>query len=366
MLELATTLDQVVPLGRGDPDIETPSVIVERGAQALRDGHTHYTAPAGIPPLREAICNKLQLENGLNYDPRQIIVTNGCQEAILITMLNLLDPEDEVILQAPRFNAFDHMVNLAGGRVVSVMTTESNDFSLKASDIAPLITNRTKLIVIANPNNPTGSVIPSAELGKISQLAIEHDLLVLSDEIYEKLLFDERKHTSLASFEKMYERTITINGFSKAYAMTGWRVGYLAAPMWFVEPAVEVKHAISICTPPAMQMGALPALQNGTEAQLLMTQEYEKRRDIILQRLDKLGISYGYPGGGMYIYANISETGLDAEEFCFELLKQQQVMIFPGTLFADDNNKHVRITLLSPQDTIKIALDRLEQFIASL
>ena len=366
MLELATTLDQVVPLGRGDPDIETPSVIVERGAQALRDGYTHYTAPAGIPSLREAICNKLQLENGLNYAPRQIIVTNGCQEAILITMLNLLDPEDEVILQAPRFNAFDHMVNLAGGRVVSVMTTESNDFSLKASDIAPLITTRTKLIVIANPNNPTGSVIPSAELGKISQLAIEHDLLVLSDEIYEKLLFDERKHTSLASFEKMYERTITINGFSKAYAMTGWRVGYLAAPMWFVEPAVEVKHAISICTPPAMQMGALTALQNGTEAQLLMTQEYEKRRDIILQRLDKLGISYGYPGGGMYIYANISKTGLDAEEFCFELLKQQQVMIFPGTLFADDNNKHVRITLLSPQDTIKIALDRLEQFIASL
>ena len=366
MLELATTLDQVVPLGRGDPDIETPSVIVETGAQALRDGHTHYTAPAGIPPLREAICNKLQLENGLNYDPRQIIVTNGCQEAILITMLNLLDPEDEVILQAPRFNAFDHMVNLAGGQVVSVMTTESNDFSLKASDIAPLITNRTKLIVIANPNNPTGSVIPSAELEKIAQLAIEHDLLVLSDEIYEKLLFDERKHTSLASFEKMYERTITINGFSKAYAMTGWRVGYLAAPMWFVESAVEVKHAISICTPPAMQMGALTALQNGTEAQLLMTQEYEKRRDIILQRLDKLGISYGYPGGGMYIYANISKTGLDAEEFCFELLKQQRVMIFPGTLFADDNNKHVRITLLSPQDTIKIALDRLEQFIASL
>ncbi len=366
MLELAAGLDDIIPLGRGDPDFDTPKEIVDEGVRALNEGFHHYTMPAGSIELREAICEKLRRDNGLDYSAGQVIVTNGCQEALLISIMCLVDPGDEVLLQAPRYNAFDYMVNLAGGEVVSVPTTEENDFALKAADIERALTEKTKLLVVANPNNPTGSLTEKNDLAEIAALAVERDLLVLSDEIYEKILFDGREHASLAGFDGLYERTVTINGFSKAYAMTGWRVGYLAGPDWLMEPAIEVKHTLSICTPPALQQGALAALRIGANAQRAMALEYQERRDVIMKRLDELGISYGYPGGGMYVYANVSSTGLDAETFCYELLKREQVMIFPGTLFADDNNQHVRITLLSPKDKIEQALDRLARFIESL
>jgi len=366
MLELASGLDDVILLGRGDPDFDTPREIVDEGVRALNEGFHHYTMPAGSLELREAICEKLRRDNGLDYSAGQVIVTNGCQEALLISIMCLVDPGDEVLLQAPRFNAFDYMVNLAGGEVVSVPTTEETDFALKAAEIERVLTEKTKLLIVANPNNPTGSLTEKKDLAEIAALAVERDLLVLSDEIYEKIIFDGREHASLAGFDGMYERTVTVNGFSKAYAMTGWRVGYLAGPEWLMEPAIEVKHTLSICTAPALQQGALAALRIGANAQRSMAQEYQERRDIILKRLDELGISYGYPGGGMYVYANVSSTGLDAETFCYELLRQEQVMIFPGTLFEDDTNHHVRITLLSPKDKLEQALDRLTRFIESL
>ena len=366
MLELASGLDDIIPLGRGDPDFDTPKEIVDEGVRALSEGFHHYTLPAGSIELREAICEKLQRDNGLDYSAGQVIVTNGCQEALFISIMCLVDPGDEVLLQAPRFDAFDYMVNLAGGEVVSVPTAEENDFALKAADIERALTEKTKLLVIANPNNPTGSLTEKNDLAEIAVLAVERDLLVLSDEIYEKIFFDGREHASLAGFDGLYERTVTINGFSKAYAMTGWRVGYLAGPDWLMEPAIEVKQTLSICTPPALQQGALAALRIGANAQRAMALEYQERRDVIMKRLDELGISYGYPGGGLYVYANVSSTGLDAETFCYELLRREQVMIFPGTLFADDNNQHVRITLLSPKDKIEQALDRLARFIESL
>ncbi len=366
MLELAAGLDDIILLGRGDPDFDTPKEIVDEGVRALNEGFHHYTMPAGSVELREAICEKLRQDNGLEYSTGQVIVTNGCQEALLISIMCLVDPGDEVLLQAPRFNAFDYMVHLAGGDVVSVPTTEENDFALKAVDIERALTEKTKLLIVANPNNPTGSLTEKKDLADIAALAVERDLLVLSDEIYEKILFDGREHASLAAFDGLYERTVTINGFSKAYAMTGWRVGYLAGPEWLMEPAIEVKHTLSICTPPALQQGALAALRVGANAQRAMAQEYQERRDIILKRLDELGISYGYPGGGMYVYANVSSTGLDAETFCYELLRREQVMIFPGTLFEDDANRHVRITLLSPKDKLEQALDRLARFVESL
>ncbi len=366
MLELADGLDDVILLGRGDPDFDTPREIVDEGVRALNEGFHHYTMPAGSVELRDAICEKLRRDNGLDYSAGQVIVTNGCQEALLISIMCLVDPGDEVLLQAPRFNAFDYMVHLAGGEVVSVPTTEENDFALKAAAIERVLTEKTKMLIVANPNNPTGALTEKKDLAEIAALAVERDLLVLSDEIYEKIIFDGREHASLAGFEGMYERTVTINGFSKAYAMTGWRVGYLAGPEWLMEPAIEVKHTLSICTAPALQQGALAALRIGANAQRAMAEEYQERRDIILKRLDELGISYGYPGGGMYVYANVSSTGLDAETFCYELLRQEQVMIFPGTLFEDDTNQHVRITLLSPKDKLEQALDRLARFIESL
>ena len=363
MLELAAGLDDIIALGRGDPDFETPPAIVAAGTSALAGGYTHYTAPPGLPELREAISGKLERDNGLRYPSSRIIVTNGVQEALLISILGLVDPGDEVVLQAPRFNAFDHMVNLAGGRVVDVPTREEDDFAFKADAIRSVLTNCSKLLVIANPNNPTGGLTPRAELERIAKLADEHDLLVISDEIYEKLVFGNAQHVSLGTFDGMSDRTITVNGFSKAYAMTGWRVGYLAAPAWFMEPAVEIKRTLSICTPPALQRGALAALEGGDEAVASMLAEYERRLELILRCLDEMGISYGRPGGGMYVYANISSTGLDAETFCLELLGQEQVMVFPGTMFADPANRHIRITLLSPFSSIEEALKRMKGFV---
>ncbi len=363
MLELAAGVDDVIKLGRGDPDFGTPPDIVREGVRALEGGYTHYSPPAGLPQLREAICQKLQRDNGLTYGPDQVVVTSGCQEALLIAIMALVDPGDEVVLQSPRFNAFDHMVNLAGGRVVDVPTREEHDFALKADAIREVLTDRSKVLVVANPNNPTGGLTPREDLVEIAELADEHDLLVVSDEIYEKLLFGGREHTSLAGLGQLFDRTVTVNGFSKAYAMTGWRVGYLAAPRWFVEPAVEIKHTLSICTPPALQRGALAALEHGDSAIGEMLGEYQQRLELILRGLDDMGISYGRPGGGMYVYANISSTGMDAETFCYELLLQEGVMIFPGTMFADPGNRHVRITLLSPQSSIKEALARMARFI---
>ncbi len=363
MLELSAGLDGIVALGRGDPDFETPSDIVAAGASALAEGYTHYTAPPGLPGLRAAISRKLERDNGLHYPDNQIIVTNGVQEALLISILALVDPGDEVVLQAPRFNAFDYMVNLAGGCVVNVPTLEEDDFALKADSIRPVLTERSKLLVIANPNNPTGGLTPRAELERIAELAEERDLLVISDEIYEKLIFGGREHVSLGTFGGMSDRTVTVNGFSKAYAMTGWRVGYLAAPAWFMEPAVEIKHTLSICTPPALQRGALAALEGGDDAVASMLAEYERRLELVLQSLDEMGISYGRPGGGMYVYANISSSGLDAETFCLELLRQERVMVFPGTMFADPANRHIRITLLSPYSSMEVALRRMKRFV---
>ena len=364
MLELAAGLDDIIALGRGDPDFETPPAIVAAGTKALADGYTHYTAPPGLAELRAAISAKLERDNGLCYPHSRIIVTNGVQEALMISILALVDPGDEVVLQAPRFNAFDHMVNLAGGRVVNVPTLEEDDYSLKADSIRRVLTNCSKLLVIANPNNPTGGLTPRAELERIAKLANEHDLLVISDEIYEKLIFGDAEHVSLGTFDGMSDRTITVNGFSKAYAMTGWRVGYLAAPAWLMEAAVEIKHTLSICTPPALQRGTLAALEGGDEAVASMLAEYERRLALILRSLDDMGISYGRPGGGMYVYANISSTGLDAETFCLDLLRQERVMVFPGTMFADPANRHIRITLLSPLASIEEALRRMKGFVA--
>ena len=363
MLDLAAGLDDIIALGRGDPDFETPPAIVAAGADALIGGYTHYTPPPGLPELRDAIAFQLKLNNNVNYQANQIIVTNGAQEALLIAILALVDPGDEVVLQTPRFNAFDYMVRLAGGRIVDVPTLEEDDYALRADAIRHVLTDRSKLLVIANPNNPTGGLTPRAELERIARLAVEHDLTVISDEIYERLIFGDAEHVSLASLDEMADRTVTVNGFSKAYAMTGWRVGYLAAPTWLMEAAVEIKHTLSICTPPALQRGALAALESGDAAVASMLAEYERRLDLVLCRLDDMDISCGRPGGGMYVYANISSTGLDAETFCLELLRREQVMVFPGTMFADPANRHIRITLLSPYASMEVALARMQRFV---
>lgn len=366
MLETAASLTDVIALGRGDPDFDTPEHIVAAAQKALADGVHHYTAPTGLPQLRQAIAKKLKDENGLDYAADEVVVCNGCQEALYIIMQALLNPGDEVLLQSPRFNSYDHMIDMAGGKVVAVPTYEEDDFAVLPGEIEKRITPRTKILAVVTPNNPTGGVIPPAILAEIARLAVERNLIVISDEIYEKIIFDGLQHVSLASFPGMRERTITVNGFSKAYAMTGWRVGYLAAPQPFVRAITEVKHTLSICTSSPMQMGALAALTGPHEPVQAMVSEYDRRRHLMMRALDELGFSYGHPGGAMYVYANVSSTGLDSETFCLELLQQAKVMIFPGTLFADEHKNHIRISLLAPMPKMEEAVDRLKQFVANI
>lgn len=364
MLEMASHLEDVITLGRGDPDLDAPVHVVEAAKEALDNGHTHYTPPAGLPELREAIANKLRVENGLDYTADEVVVTNGCQEALYLLIQALIGPGDELILQEPRYNAYDHMVNLAGGQIVSVLTTQENDFALTAEEVAAKLTPQSKAIAVVTPNNPTGGVIPPARLAELAELCVERDLIVISDEIYEKLMYDGLEHASLAAFPGMRERTITVNGFAKSFAMTGLRVGYFAAPREFTQAVVEVKHTMSICTATPMQQAALAALTGPQSAVEGMRLEYDRRRKALMQALDDMDLTYGHPGGGMYIYVNVSSTGMNSEDFCLRLLQEEGVMIFPGTLFGDTKKDHVRITLLQPLEDIAKATARMKTFIA--
>ncbi len=364
MLAMASELTDVITLGRGDPDFDAPKHVVKAAQAALEAGDTHYTPPAGLPQLREAIARKLRIENGLEYSADEIVITNGCQEGLFLLIQALIGPGDALLLQEPRYNAYDHMVKLAGGQIVSVPTFQKDDFALNADAASARITPQTKAMAVVTPNNPTGGVIPPSQLAALADMSVERDLIVISDEIYEKLMYDGLEHVSLATFPGMRERTITVNGFAKAYAMTGLRVGYFAAPREFVQAVVEIKHTMSICTATPMQQAALAALTGPQSAVEKMRQEYDRRRRALMQALDDMDLTYGHPGGGMYIYVNVSSTGLDSEVFCLRLLEEMGVMIFPGTLFGDPKTDHVRITLLQPLEDIARATARMKQFIS--
>lgn len=366
MLDMASRLDDVITLGRGDPDFPAPAHVAEAAKAALDRGETHYTPPAGLPQLREAIALKLQRENGLDYAADEIVVTNGCQEALFLLLQVLIGPGDELLLQEPRYNAYDHMTELAGGAVISAPTRQEDDFALTAAQVQARLTPRTKAIAVVTPNNPTGGVIPPRRLAELAALCVERDLVVISDEIYEKLMYDGLEHASLGAFPGMRERTVTVNGFAKAYAMTGLRVGYFAAPRAFVQAVIEIKHTMSICTATPMQWAALAALTGPQEVVEEMRQEYDRRRRALMEALDDMDLTYGHPGGGMYIYVNVAATGLDSETFCLRLLQEEGVMIFPGTLFGDSRRDHVRITLLQPLDDIRRATERMKRFLARI
>lgn len=359
MVEIASGLDDVIAMGRGDPDFHTPAHVVDAAKQAIDANEHHYTHPAGLPRLREAIADKLQRENGLDYGAEEVVVTSGAQEGLMLLMLALVDPGDEVLLPSPRFTSYDTAVELCGGAVVPVPTREEDEFALMPAEIEARITPRTKMIVLVTPNNPTGAVTPPEQIRAIAELAEKHDLIVLSDEIYEKLVYEGNEHLSIGSLPGMRERTITLNGFSKSYAMTGWRVGYLAAPEPFVRLLIEPRHTLSINTATPSQFAALAAVTGPQEPVERMLAAYDERRRFLMGALDEMGLSYGHPGGAFYIYANVSSTGMGAPEFCETLLREGRVMIFPGTLFGDEHEDHIRIGYVQPIERIREAADRM-------
>ena len=366
MLDVAAGLDDVIALGRGDPDLPTPAHVVAAGQRALAEGATHYTHPMGLPALREEIGRTLAERDGLDYAAGEIVVTAGAQEAIFAAMLACVNPGDEVIVPAPGYTSYDQAVELAGGRPVAAPTREADDFALTAAAVEARLSPRTKTLCLLNPSNPTGAVTPPAEVRALAALAAKHDLIVISDEIYARLVYDGAEVLPVARLPGMKERTITINGFSKAYAMTGWRVGYFAAPPALAEAITEVHHGLAICAPAASQHAALAALRGPQDCVEEMRRTYDGRRRVMCRALDAMGLSYGKPKGAFYVYANVSKTGLPASEFCVRLLREAQVMIFPGPLFGDPCDDFVRISLLQPAARIEEAARRMAETVAAL
>ncbi len=361
LLALAEEKSDFIKLGRGDPDLDTPDHIREAAKKAIDEGYTHYTHWRGMKELREEISKKLKRDNDLEYDPKdEIVVSTGVQESMYVVFQAILEPGDEVLIADPHYTSYDAVVEFAGGKLNLVPTKEENDFALQPEVLKEYISPETKAIVVVTPNNPTGAVIPPETLEEIANLAKEEDLLVISDEIYEKIIYDDHEHVSLASFPDMYERTIVFNGFSKAYSMTGWRVGYMAAPSDFMDEIERMKHTLTISTNQVSQKAAIAALKGGDEPIERTLEIYKERRDYLMSALDEMGLTYGYPGGAMYVFANIEPTGKSAYEFCKDLLLDADVQIFPGTTYGNGEG-YVRISLLAPTNQLKTAADRMSE-----
>lgn len=362
MLGIAAGMKDLIALGRGDPDFHTPAHIVDAAKEALDANQHHYTGPTGLPPLRAAIARDLKDSYGLDYSADEIVVTAGVQESIMLTMLGLCRPGDEILITSPRFTTYDTAVHLCGGVPIPVPTHEKDDFALDVAEIEMRITPKTRMFVMVSPNNPTGAVTPPAVIRQIADLAIKHDILIVADEIYAKMIYPPNEHLSIATLPRMKERTVTLNGFSKTYAMTGWRVGYLAAPVDFVEKITEPRHCLSINTCTISQYAALAALTGPQEPLHAMLADYAARRAWLMPTLHEAGFTYGHPGGAFYIYTNISSSGLPAPEFCERLLRETGVMLFPGTMFGDDSTDYIRISYLQPLPMIKEAMARIAAF----
>ncbi|WP_116133421.1 pyridoxal phosphate-dependent aminotransferase [Tropicimonas sp. IMCC34043] len=368
MLEIADGLDDVIKLGRGDPDLDTPAHIVTAGQQALANGATHYTHPQGIAPLREAIARNIAAFGGADYAPDEIIVTPGGQQAMFIIALTLLDPGDEMIVPCPGYNPYGQAAELSDADVVKIPMGMETNFTLTAAMIEPHLTPRSKVLVLINPNNPTGSVTPPDEVRKIAELARKHDLIVISDEIYARLVFGNHRVQPVAALPGMRERTITLSGFSKAYAMTGWRVGYIAGPRELIVPMSEINHAFAISTAAVSQHAALAALTGPQDCVEEMRQIYEGRRRAICAGLDAMGMTYAEPQGAFYVYANVAslDLGIGAGAFCERLLAEGRVMIYPGTIYGDHTDDFVRMSMTQPVDRIRIAMQRMAAVVAGI
>ena len=356
----------VCGFGAGEPDFDTPEHIKQAAIAALESGFTKYTPSAGLPELRQAISDKLEADNQLSYRPSQVVVSSGAKHSCYNAILATCQPGDEVLIPSPYWVSYPDLVRLAGAEPVIVQTTERNGWKMRASDFENAMTPRTKMLILNSPGNPSGSVYTREELEGIVEVAAEEDIYILSDEIYEKLVYDDTKHVSIASLSKeAYELTITVNGFSKAYAMTGWRLGYLAAPE-AVAKAVDNIQSHSTSHPCSFaQKGALAALKGDQQALADMRDEFSMRRDYMFDRITKIpNITAVKPQGAFYILVNISQLGLSSQNFADRLLSKANVAVVPGAAFGDDRT--VRLSYATSIDVIKKGLDRFQDFCRTL
>ncbi|HTG52285.1 MAG TPA: pyridoxal phosphate-dependent aminotransferase [Candidatus Tectomicrobia bacterium] len=356
----------VCGFGAGEPDFDTPEHIKRAAIEALEAGFTKYTPNAGIPELRQAIADKFAADNGLNYRASQIVVSNGAKHACYNAILATCQPGDEVIIPAPYWVSYPDMVRLVGAEPVIVPTSERNAWKMRPEDFENAMTPRTKMLIMNTPGNPTGSVYTREELEAIINVAAEEDIYVLSDEIYEKLVYDDAKHVSVASLSKeAYDLTITINGFSKSYAMTGWRLGYLAAPDAVARAVDSIQSHTSSNPSSFSQYGAVAALKGDQQPLADMREEFDMRRNYMFDRLSKISnVTAVKPQGAFYILVNISQLGLTSQNFADRLLSKANVAVVPGAAFGDDRT--VRFSYATSLDVIKKGLDRFQDFCRTL
>ncbi len=361
--DIAATMEDVISLGVGEPDFITPEHIRQAGIDSIRAGETHYTSNYGTLQLREEIAALLYRRYRLSYDPAsEILVTVGVSEGIDAAMRALIDPGDEVIMSDPGYVAYEADIILSGGTVVPVATSVENQFAVQASAIESAVTPRTKAILLGNPNNPTGSVIPAAELEKIRDLAVKYDLIVLSDEVYSRLVYEDA-HISIASMPGMRDRTILVDGFSKAYAMTGWRIGYVAAPASILEAMLKIHQYAIMCAPTMSQAAALAALRYGEEDVRKIVASFNERRHIMVDGLNAAGLPCNQPKGAFYAFPSIARTGLTSDEFAEKLLFEERVAVVPGSAFGRAGEGYIRCTYCTAREQIEEALLRMARFV---
>lgn len=362
---IANSRPQVISLAVGEPDFDTPWHIIDEATYAMKHSRTHYVDMKGLRTLREAICEYQQRRFGLSFRPEEVLVTVGASEAIDLIMRTIIDPGDEVIVLSPCYVAYAPAIILAGGKVVTIELQSENDFKLTYDQLNQAITPKTKAIILNYPSNPTGAIMTKSDYEPLISLIKDRHLMVISDEIYAELTYDH-PHCSIASFTAIKEQVILVSGYSKAYAMTGWRVGYIIADEQLIKPMAQIHEYTIMCPTSFSQYGALEATRNGDHDIMEMKSEFERRRNYVVNRIKEMGLTCRMPQGAFYVFFDIRPTGLNSYDFALKLVKEYDVAVVPGSAFGNSGEGFVRISYASAISELKAALDRIEMMIKSL
>ncbi len=364
--DIVSEMKDAISLGVGEPDFDTPWHIRDEGIYSLERGKTHYTSNAGLMELREEICRYLYRRQGLSYDPvKEVLITVGGSEAIDIGLRAMCNPGDEVLIPQPSYVSYEPCAVLAGAKPVIINLKAENEFRLTAQELEDAITEKTKLLILPFPNNPTGAIMEKKDLEAIAEVILKHDIFVMSDEIYSELTYKD-KHVSIAELPGMQERTILINGFSKAYAMTGWRLGYACGPREIIQQMTKIHQFAIMCAPTTSQCAAVEALKNGDGDVEQMRTAYNQRRRYLMNAFREMGLECFEPYGAFYVFPCIKEFGLTSDEFAERLLKEEKLAVVPGTAFGDCGEGFLRISYAYSMERLKEALSRMDRFIQRL
>ena len=364
--DIASEIKGAISLGVGEPDFDTPWHIREEGINSLERGKTHYTSNSGLKELRQEITKYLNRKYDLKYDPlKEVLVTVGGSEAIDMAFRAMLEPGDEVIITTPCYVSYEPCAVLAGASVKTINLKNENEFRLTKKELEEAITPKSKILIMNFPNNPTGAIMEKKDLEAIAKVIIDHDLFVISDEIYSELSYFNN-HVSIASLPNMMERTLVINGFSKSFAMTGWRLGYACGPEWLIKQMTKIHQFAIMCAPTSSQYAAVEALKNGDDDVNQMRESYDERRRYVLHRLAEMGLPCFEPKGAFYLFPDIRQFKMSSDEFCLKLLNDKKVVVVPGNAFGESGEGFIRISYAYSIDNLKVALNRLSEFIIEL